>query len=461
MLNVSDYYIDNDLRIDRPDNRKGGGLIVYARKDIVIKPEKSTCNFNEYCMFQVMQKNNCAPLNVVLLYRPPNTESENDSELVKLIEQTKAKTFIFGDFNLPKTNFEDGTSDAKGLGILNAVENKFLEQIVDFKTHIHGNKLDLVFTNIPDSVISVSDCGNLANSDHTTIKVEMDISPEFNESSELIRDWRRGDQEGLINCVQEIDFVRIFQGKDANQRWETLREVIDCALDRYIPMTTRRKPGEPPWLTPAVKRITRRKKRFWKRFTRNRTDGNFANYKESEKQCKKAVQQAKKKFEKKLADNGNKRPFNAYIKSKTKTRQNVGPLKVNNKLVTENVEMAEALNEFFSSVFTKEDPGPLPHCPKLPSETTLNDMWIDSEMVRNKILKLKPGSAPGPDGIKAKFLIMNAAAMAPALAMIYNESLQSGVVPDDWKTANVTPIFKKGSNCTRQLQASLSHVYSM
>ena len=24
-------------------------------------------------------------------------------------------------------------------------------------------------------------------------------------------------------------------------------------------------------------------------------------------------------------------------------------------------------------------------------------------------------------------------------------SLESGVVPDDWKTANVTPVFKKGS----------------
>ena len=35
--------------------------------------------------------------------------------------------------------------------------------------------------------------------------------------------------------------------------------------------------------------------------------------------------------------------------------------------------------------------------------------------------------------------------LTPALAMIYNESLQSGVVPEDWRAANVTPIFKKGA----------------
>ena len=36
--------------------------------------------------------------------------------------------------------------------------------------------------------------------------------------------------------------------------------------------------------------------------------------------------------------------------------------------------------------------------------------------------------------------------IAPILALIYNESLAQGTVPDDWRQANVhvTPIFKKG-----------------
>jgi hypothetical protein len=35
--------------------------------------------------------------------------------------------------------------------------------------------------------------------------------------------------------------------------------------------------------------------------------------------------------------------------------------------------------------------------------------------------------------------------IAPALTTIFNKSLQTGTVPADWKEANVTPIFKKGS----------------
>jgi hypothetical protein len=44
------------------------------------------------------------------------------------------------------------------------------------------------------------------------------------------------------------------------------------------------------------------------------------------------------------------------VKSKTKSRTPVGPLVTKEKkIVTENKEMAEILNQFLSSVFTKED----------------------------------------------------------------------------------------------------------
>jgi hypothetical protein len=38
--------------------------------------------------------------------------------------------------------------------------------------------------------------------------------------------------------------------------------------------------------------------------------------------------------------------------------------------------------------------------------------------------------------------------LAPVLAKIFNKSLETGEVPADWKEANVTPIFKKGSRAT-------------
>ena len=58
-------------------------------------------------------------------------------------------------------------------------------------------------------------------------------------------------------------------------------------------------------------------------------------------------------MEKKLANSGdtNAKKFANYIRSKTKSHTGIGPLKnASGKLVTDDKEMAEELNSFFSSV---------------------------------------------------------------------------------------------------------------
>ena len=39
---------------------------------------------------------------------------------------------------------------------------------------------------------------------------------------------------------------------------------------------------------------------------------------------------------------------------------------------------------------------------------------------------------------------MAAKPLAPCLAILFNKSLKTGVVPQDWRTANISPVFKKG-----------------
>ena len=57
---------------------------------------------------------------------------------------------------------------------------------------------------------------------------------------------------------------------------------------------------------------------------------------------------------------------------------------------------------------------------------------------------LNPNKAEGPDQIPTRFLKEFAVELTPAMTPIFQASLQQDKVPDDWKQANVTPIFKKG-----------------
>ncbi len=68
--------------------------------------------------------------------------------------------------------------------------------------------------------------------------------------------------------------------------------------------------------------------------------------------------------------------------------------------------------------------------------------------VRRKIRDLRTDAASGPDGIGLMILQELEDSLAPALTIIFRKSMEEGGVPNDWKEANVTPIFKKGSKAS-------------
>ena len=60
---------------------------------------------------------------------------------------------------------------------------------------------------------------------------------------------------------------------------------------------------------------------------------------------------------------------------------------------------------------------------------------------------LNPNKASGPDEISPKLLKELHHEIAPILTKIFKSSLHSGIVPDDWKSALVAPVYKEGPKC--------------
>jgi hypothetical protein len=69
---------------------------------------------------------------------------------------------------------------------------------------------------------------------------------------------------------------------------------------------------------------------------------------------------------------------------------------------------------------------------------------ITTPGVEKLLRELKPHKAAGPDEIPARVLKECATSIAPIPAYIFTKSLETGDLPDDWREANISPIFKKG-----------------
>ena len=74
----------------------------------------------------------------------------------------------------------------------------------------------------------------------------------------------------------------------------------------------------------------------------------------------------------------------------------------------------------------------------------MGNITVDPKGVTKLLDGLNVHKASGPDGLNARVLKECSNEISPILALIYNESLARGEVPDEWRQANVSPVFKKG-----------------
>ncbi|KFP28390.1 hypothetical protein N325_12578, partial [Colius striatus] len=69
---------------------------------------------------------------------------------------------------------------------------------------------------------------------------------------------------------------------------------------------------------------------------------------------------------------------------------------------------------------------------------------IQEEMVSDLLLHTDVYKSTGPDRVHPSVLRELAGVLTKPLSIIYQQSWLTGEVPSDWKSTNVTPIYKQG-----------------
>ena len=87
-------------------------------------------------------------------------------------------------------------------------------------------------------------------------------------------------------------------------------------------------------------------------------------------------------------------------------------------------------------------------------KTPMLDMVITKEIIESKLARLKTDKSPGLDQLHPRVLYECRDVISYPLHIIYMKSLSLGILPTDWKFAEVTALYKKGSTSDRRVRLS-------
>jgi len=276
----------------------------------------------------------------------------------------------------------------------------------------------------------------------------------------------KADYELVRRKLKEKDLESAVRGMGVNDAWKTFSEIMREIIKDNIPKCKNTNKKR-PWVTREVQRKRRAKNKAWKKFQKlkkdvkdgqdgdrvERLENSQRNYVNKRNICNNANRIAIKSFEQKLARNVkvDSKSFYNYVRSRQKRKGRVGPLKKEDgdgEVIVDEVEAAEVLNKYFSSVFTLEELRNIPE----PSQAFLDSgggglsqIIFTKENVVEKLKGLKTDKSPGLDELHPKFLHEVREEIGAALAQIFNMSIQTGEVPQEWRDAVVVPLFKKGN----------------
>ncbi len=141
---------------------------------------------------------------------------------------------------------------------------------------------------------------------------------------------------------------------------------------------------------------------------------------------------------------------------KQRTIPNV--LQVDEEIITDAEEIANVFNSYFANVpnnyvpekKTNLDPDNVTKIsnfvnPKLTEDCEFQIPVITTDFILKHLKSMANSKATGLDGFSVKILKMSAPAIVASITKICNLSIQTGIFPDKWKEARVTPIYKKGN----------------
>lgn len=440
VLEIENY---NFYRRDRAS--RGGGVGVYVKNNLNIKIMSTPAAASlEQLWFTVnLSGRLCA---VCVIYRAPNVNLHDligtlDSVLSDIVPTVDA-VILLGDLNIDFLAINSNSFSYFN----NLLETYGLLQVVDQPTRITSQTqslIDVIITNDPDLVQSVSVVDSGVNTDHFALACELCMSREKSPVKYVTyRDFRDFDNASFQQHLYSYDWDTICGLSDVNTMVEYFNRNLIELFNLHAPVRTVRVTRAPaPWMTSTIRDMIHTRDAALQRYRRTRNPVHGQYYAELRNYVTGAVRREKRAY------------LNCAVSKKNakSTWSALSQLNIVNKCrkhLPNNFHYdIDDINKYFGNVGANGVGSSVAktYISRYDRGSAFGPLFDFHTVNRDDILlyfdRIK-SKAVGLDGISSEMLRLVILCLLDHITLIINKAITTHTFPDKWKEAVVLPLPK-------------------
>ena len=451
LIRVDGYNLERNDR-----NKNGGGVALYIQNNINYVVRDDLVPNNLEIIAIEISKPKAKPFIVSTWYRPPNSSADlfRDFEnFLRKIDSEGKESILVGDINCD-------LSSAPEEPLVSTIQFLYdiyqYSQLIRHKTRVSKRSATLIDHFITNKAQEITASGviPITISDHYLVygirkHQALKGDPRLIEN----RNMKAYNAESFINELNNVPWDLIQSCEDVNDMVSVWEQLFLEVIDAHAPLRKRRvKNKSSPWLKPSIKKQMYHRDYLKRQALKTGSGKLWEDYKLARNQINFAIKHAKKEFltteiSNSEGKNGRTwRAINLLLGRKSKITQ-ISELKMGETTITDSNQIADRLNQHFSEIGLKigesvKSTQISPESYVTPASSKFNLTTISPITVNTLLSKLSTTKASGYDHISARLLKDAADVISHPLSLIFNKSIKSGIFPDKWKIAKITPIHK-------------------
>ena len=323
------------------------------------------------------------------------------------------------------------------------------------KPKCKASLIDLILTKDKESINQVKILPPLGKSHHSVILTSINNSLDVCKQDQTYAKKylvNKGNYKEINNYLSSVDWTLMFEESEDNidKAWELVSNEIKQARDKNIPIIHIKQNNgtkRPKVINSSILHLIRDKRWLFKQYKKYPNKTNYHLYCVARSNVNYHLRKERRMKESAIANNmkGNPKQFYQYISSKTSKKDPIPDMvDVKGNISTTDSEKSSLLNDYFSSVFTKENVDEIPNFAKRTKSTDdIETVEVTEEEMLKILQNLKADKSPGTDEIHPRLLKECAQSLAKPLKMLFDLSMKTSRIPSEWKIAEVRPIYKK------------------